>query len=113
MSPTLACGKNPVITVVDPWTITSGGPTHTHISLRRAAGIKVINTCGQQGGMIGPPTWGTKTVTCGHVCMSVTLAAGGICLSTDLIQLRPFQALALELEFQDVLPFLISRKECI
>ena len=46
----------------------------------RAAGKNPIKTVGQHGGMIGPPTWGTTPVTIGHVCMSVSLAAGGIFL---------------------------------
>src|SRR5262245_19295890 len=81
MSPMRAAGRKPIITVIDPFTITSGGPTQIAMSVTRAAGRKPINTCGQQGGMIGPPTCGTggvPGVTMGHVCMSVILAAGGM-----------------------------------
>src|SRR5690242_10705016 len=35
-----------------------------------------ISTVNPPGGRIGPPTCGTRTVTCGHTCMSPTLAAG-------------------------------------
>src|SRR5215469_7522527 len=68
-------------TVIDPSTITSGGPTQSAMSVTRAAGKKPTRTVGQQGGRMGPPTWGmggVPGVTIGHVCMSVTRAAGGI-----------------------------------
>jgi hypothetical protein len=42
--------------VGEPIAITSGGPTHTHMSPTRAAGILPISTVGQHGGIIGPPT---------------------------------------------------------
>ena len=70
---------NPMNTVGEPMAITSGGPTHTHMSPWRAAGIKPTNTVGQQGGRIGPPTCGmggTPGVTIGHTCISPILAAG-------------------------------------
>src|SRR5947209_15994452 len=35
-------------------------------------------TVGSQGGMMGPPTWGTVPLTIGQVCMSPSRAAGGI-----------------------------------
>jgi hypothetical protein len=59
----------------------SGGPIQTHISPITAAGIFPINTVGAPGPVIGPPTWGIGTipgVCMGQVCISVTLAAGGI-----------------------------------
>jgi hypothetical protein len=59
----------------------SGGPTHTHMSVARAAGCPPMRTVGQPGGKIGPPTCGiggTPGVTIGQVCMSPILAAGGI-----------------------------------
>ena len=45
------------------------------------AGILPINTVGAPGPIIGPPTWGiggTAGVCMGHVCMSVSLDAGGM-----------------------------------
>lgn len=56
VSPTLAAGLPPIITVVDPLAIDPGGPTHTVISPARAAGILPIKTVGHIGGAIGPPT---------------------------------------------------------
>jgi hypothetical protein len=73
-----AAGMFPIMTVIEPLIIVSGGPTQVAISPTRAAGRKPINTVGQPGGNIGPPTWGTTPVTIGHVCISVILAAGGI-----------------------------------
>lgn len=73
--------KLPIKTVGEPIAIESGGPTHNAMSVTRAAGKKPIKTVGIQGGRIGPPTWGiggVPGVACGHVCMSVILAAGGI-----------------------------------
>src|ERR1039457_1684668 len=78
MSPMRAASRPPIMTVLEPIAITSGGPTHTSISVTRAAGRKPIITVGQQGPAIGPPTCGTKTVTMGHTCMSVSRAASGI-----------------------------------
>src|SRR5256885_4214708 len=73
-----AAGIIPIITLLDPFTITSGGPTQVAMSVTRAAGKKPIITVGQPGGRIGPPTCGTTPVTMGQVCMSDTRAAGGI-----------------------------------
>src|SRR5438128_1111685 len=78
MSPIRAAGMPPIITVVDPMAITSGGPTQTAMSVTRAAGRNPISTIGQQGGRIGPPTCGTRTVTMGQTCISVIRAAKGI-----------------------------------
>jgi hypothetical protein len=80
-SPIRAAGFPPIITVVEPIAIESGGPTHIAISVAHAAGCPPINTVGHPGGMIGPPTCGIGTtagVCIGHVCISPTLAAGGI-----------------------------------
>jgi hypothetical protein len=80
-SPRRAAGIPPIITVRDPWAITSGGPTHVAMSPTLAAGIPPMMTVGQPGGSIGPPTCGTggvPGVTIGHVCISPTLAAGRI-----------------------------------
>ncbi len=56
VSPMRAAGIPPIITEVEPFAITSGGPAHTHKSLTRAAGIPPIITVTAQGGKIGPPT---------------------------------------------------------
>ncbi len=85
LSPTLAAGKNPIMTVAEPFAMVSGGPTQVAMSVALAAGINPIITVGQPGGRIGPPTCGfgpTGVGSCiGHVCMSPTLAAGGIVIS--------------------------------
>jgi len=81
VSPILAAGLPPIITVADPLTMTSGGPTQTQLSPMTAAGIFAINTVGTPGPMTGPPpcgTGGTAGVTIGQACISVSLAAGGI-----------------------------------
>jgi hypothetical protein len=51
--------------------------TGSHVTPTLAAGMPPIRTVGQPGGRIGPLTCGGG-VTIGHVCMSPTLAAGGI-----------------------------------
>ncbi len=71
----------PIRTVIEPLTIESGGPTQVAMSPTLAAGTPPIKTVGQPGGRIGPPTCGTggvPGVTIGHICISPTLAAGGI-----------------------------------
>ncbi len=73
-----AAGRPPMITVIDPIAIASGGPTQTAISPTQAAGMPPITTVGAPGAAIGPPTCGTSTVTIGQVCISVRRAAGGI-----------------------------------
>ena len=83
MSPIRAAGLPPMRTLLDPFTIMSGGPTHVHISPIRAAGIPEMITVGQHAGIIGPPTCGTSAVTIGHVCISEIRAAGGIDLARD------------------------------
>jgi hypothetical protein len=77
-SPILAAGRPPIMTLLEPMAMTSGGPTQNAISVTRAAGSIPIRTVGQHGGRIGPPTCGTSTVTIGQVCISVILAARGI-----------------------------------
>jgi len=80
-SPILAAIRPLIITVGEPITITSGGPTQIAISVTRAAGIPPMITFGEQGPLIGPPTCGiggTPGVTIGQTCMSVSRAAGGI-----------------------------------
>jgi hypothetical protein len=86
-SPIRAAGRFPIKTVSEPIAIESGGPTHVHMSVARAAGCPPIKTVGQPGGKIGPPTCGiggTPGVCIGQVCMSPTLAAGGIIFLLDL-----------------------------
>jgi hypothetical protein len=76
-SPNRAAGMNPMSTVTEPFTMMSGGPTQTAMSVTRAAGMNPINTFGWPL-MIGPPTCGiggTKGVTIGQTCMSVIRAA--------------------------------------
>jgi hypothetical protein len=84
-SPIRAAGMNPIITVAEPLTMTSGGPAQVHISLTRAAGMNPIRTVGHPGGRIGPPTCGTTPVTMGQVCMSATLAAGGMVMLLEWV----------------------------
>src|ERR1035441_8790768 len=74
-------------TVLQPITMTSGGPTQVAMSPTRAAGSIPISTVGQPGGRIGPPTCGTIPVTIGQTCMSVIRDAGGIfpCLLLELL----------------------------
>jgi hypothetical protein len=54
-SPILAAGIPIIITDDDPFTIVSGGPTHTSISPTLAAGREPINTVGAPGPIMGPP----------------------------------------------------------
>src|SRR5690554_2797870 len=78
-----AAGAPLIITVDEPLTIESGGPTQVHMSPTLAAGIPPINTVGGPEGRMGPPTWGTGGVAgdcIGQVCMSVTRAAGGMAI---------------------------------
>jgi hypothetical protein len=80
-SPSRAAIRLPMSTVGEPFAIASGGPTHVHISVTRAAGCPPIKTVGMPGGSTGPPTCGTggvPGVAIGQVCMSPTRAAGGI-----------------------------------
>jgi hypothetical protein len=46
VSPMRAASRPPISTVGDPFTITSGGPTQTAVSVTRAAGMKPIITVG-------------------------------------------------------------------
>jgi hypothetical protein len=80
LSPILAAGFPPIITVPDPAAIVSGGPVQVSMSPTLAAGWPPNNTVGQPGGITGPPTCGTVPVTNGQVCISPTLAADGIVL---------------------------------
>ena len=85
VSPILAAGLPPIITVADPMTMASGGPVQTQVSPTTAAGMLPMRTVGTPGPVTGPPTWGMgvgKAGVCmGQVCMSVSLAAGGIFLA--------------------------------
>jgi len=78
LSPIRAAGMLPIKTVPDPLTMTSGGPTHTHMLPSVAAGMFPIITVTAPGEQIGPPTCGTTPVTIGQTCMSVSRAAGGM-----------------------------------
>jgi hypothetical protein len=78
-SPTRAAGRPFIITVADPFTILSGGPTQVSVSPTTDAGNFAISTVATPGPMTGPPTWGTggkPGVTIGQVCISLILAAG-------------------------------------
>ena len=75
LSPILAAGEPPIITVADPAAMVSGGPVQVNISPARAAGKPPISTVEQPGGSTGPPTCGTVPVIMGHTCISDTLAA--------------------------------------
>jgi len=80
-SPIRAAIRFPIKTVGDPFAMVSGGPTHTHMSVARAAGWPAIRTVGHPSGRMGPPTCGmggVPGVTIGHVCISPIRAAGGI-----------------------------------
>src|SRR6185312_1346188 len=75
MSPMRAAGRPPIKVMNEPITITSGGPTQTAMLVTQAAG-RPLTSAIEPPGRIGPPTWGTRTVTIGQTCMSVTRAAG-------------------------------------
>ena len=82
-----AAGGPPTSTVIEPFTIVSGGPTQTHMLPTFAAGIMAIMTVGAPGPTIGPPTCGiggTPGVTIGHTCMSVRREAGGTVTSLSV-----------------------------
>ena len=81
VSPIRAAGLPPIMTVAEPITMLSGGPTQVHISPITAAGMLLIITVGTPGPTMGPPTCGmggVPGVCMGQVCISVSLAAGGI-----------------------------------
>ena len=87
ISPIRAAGMYPIITVVDPCAIKSGGPTHVQRVESVAAGMPPIMTVVFAGGKIGPPTWGiggVPGVAKGHVCKSPERAAGFIyCIAAN------------------------------
>ena len=79
LSPIRAAGFPPNITLEDPETMLSGGPTQVHMSPTVAAGCPAISTVAAPGGRMGPPTCGmggVPGVSNGQTCMSPTLAAG-------------------------------------
>ena len=81
VSPMRAAGRPEIMTVAEPLTMESGGPTQVHMSPNTAAGIPAMSTLGTPGPTIGPPTCGiggSPGVTMGQTCISVNLAAGGI-----------------------------------
>ena len=77
-SPMRAAGIPPMRTFDEPLTIVSGGPVQVAMSPTRAAGSPPIRTVGAPGPVIGPPTCGFGPSDSGHVCMSLTRAAGGM-----------------------------------
>jgi len=80
-----AAGLPPISTVAEPFTIVSGGPTHTAMSPSTAAGMFAMRTVGMPGPPTGPPTCGTGPVVIGQVCMSVRRAAGGMAAIVALL----------------------------
>lgn len=56
VSPIRTEGLLLIITVADPFTIESGGPTQVQLSPITEAGIFPMSTVGTPGPMIGPPT---------------------------------------------------------
>ena len=83
LSPMRAAGLFPIITVPEPLTMGSTGPSgiQVHMSLTLAAGRFPMRTVGSPGVVIGPPTCGiggVPGITIGQVCISVNRAAGGI-----------------------------------
>jgi hypothetical protein len=93
-SPKRAAARLSIITEVDPMRIVSGGPTQVSMSLTLAAGSIPITVVVLPGGRIGPPTWGTSTVTMGQTCMSVIRAAGGIWIFPSSLLIRQYIKLA-------------------
>ena len=81
VSPIRTAGLPVIITVADPLTSESGGPTQVALSPITAAGNPPIKTVAAPGPRIGPPTCGiggVPGVCIGQACMSVRRAAGGI-----------------------------------
>src|SRR5581483_6752350 len=77
-----AAGIPCILTVAEPLTMVSGGPMQNNRSPTLAAGSPPISTVGRQGPIMGPPTCGIcigpTGVFCGHWCISMSLAAGGM-----------------------------------
>lgn len=74
-----AAGLRLTSTVADPLMMVAGGPTHCEMSDTMACGISPVITFGEQGPIMGPPTWGiggVPGVTIGHIVMSLKRAAG-------------------------------------
>ena len=69
-----------------------------HLSSNLAAGIPPMSTVGHPGGRMGPPTWGTVPLTMGQLCISVTLAAGGIHSLADVQACFGTGAIAVQLD---------------
>ena len=81
VSPILAAGLFPIITVAEPFAMVSGGPVQVQLSPTTAAGMPPISTVAAPGPMMGPPTCGTggvPGVCIGQVCISESLAAEGM-----------------------------------
>jgi len=66
-SPNLAAAFPPIKTFVEPITIVSGGPAQVQISPMQAAGDPPINTVGEPGATIGPPTCGELPLNIGQM----------------------------------------------
>ena len=73
-------GPAAIITVADPFTIESVGPTHVHRSPTPAAGRRTstLGVHGPRSGRRRVAPAARRRVTIGHACMSVNRAAGGI-----------------------------------
>ena len=95
LSPILAAGRPPIITVALPAAMLSGGPAQVHMPPTVAAGIPPTITVGAPGGITGPPMCGLPPGSImGQMCMSPTLAADGIIIflfspSFPLCLIRP------------------------
>src|SRR5690606_40786310 len=59
-----------------PCTITSGGPTHVHMSPINAAGLLLTKIFGDPGPVIGPPTCGVLPEHIGQTCILPIVATG-------------------------------------
>src|SRR5687767_10673577 len=76
-----AAGLELIMTVIEPFTMLSGGPTQTAMSPTQEAGMPPTSTLGTPGPEIGPPTCGIggkPGVTIGQEWRSVSRAAGGM-----------------------------------
>lgn len=78
-SPCRAAGCPPIITVVEPMAMLSGGPAQVHMFPTVAAGCPPIRTVGMPGGKIGPPVCGLPFgLAIGQTWLSEIRAAAGI-----------------------------------
>lgn len=78
-SPMRAAAFPPIVTVLLPMLMLSGGPAQVQGVPTTAAGFPPIFTVGTPGGFIGPPVCGLLSgFNIGQTCVSPTLAAAGI-----------------------------------